>query len=399
MSDEVRKEIGEKAASWRESPLDKFPIAEARPFVDRWKIKLEQIAFGARRQTCTWNYTLDEQKEDALMILLPDAQVLRDWSRLLALKARLEIAEKKYDEAIRTIETGLAVGRHLGDGPFLISTLVGVSCAYVMLAELDVLLAQPDAPNLYWALTALPRPLVSMRMAMENEQELGVWIVPEIADLDRPRDGAEWSALLARLHTRLRHLAKTSVAVDGKVIDLGQDATLAQFRTEYLPEARAYLQGRNRSTEGMTNDQILVLSIADRYRELRDDWYKFFYLSSPEVAPYYTRPTRPDMEGKKGPIAIFAALLPTVVSVKIAETRADRKVAALRIVEALRMHAAGKEGGLPESLDEIKEVPIPTDPMTGQPFAYHLEGATAVLSAPPPQPKQPGLTYRITLRK
>jgi hypothetical protein len=398
MTEAMSKEIGEKAAAWKELPLDEFPTAEARRFVDRWKNKLDQIAFGSRRQTCSWNYTLNEQKEDALMILMPDAQAMRDWFRLLALKARVEIAEKKYDEAVRTIETGLAFGRHVGDGPFLISTLVGVACVNVMLAELDVLLAQPDAPNLYWALTALPRPVVNMRTAMENEQELGVWLVPEITDLDRSRTAAEWSALLARLHTRLMHLQKTAVAVNGKVIEVGEDITLPQFRAAYLPEARAYFKERNRSTEGMSDDQVLVLSIADRYRELRDDWYKLFYLSSPEAAPYYNEPMEPKQEFKKGPVAMFAWLLPTIVSVKIAETRPDRKVAALRIVEALRMHAA-KEGRLPESLDEIKIVPIPIDPMTGKPFAYHREGATAVLSGPPPQPKQPGLTYRITLRK
>jgi hypothetical protein len=44
-------------------------------------------------------------------------------------------------------------------------------------------------------------------------------------------------------------------------------------------------------------------------------------------------------------------------------------------------------------------VPIPIDPMTGKPFSYHREGETAVLSGPPPRPNQPGLTYRITLRK
>jgi hypothetical protein len=398
MQDEVRKEIGEKVAAWNDLPLDRFPTAEARKFVDQFKGRLDQIAFGARRQSCNWNYTLNEQKEDAIMILMPDAQQMRDWFRLLALRARVEIAEKKYDEAIRTIETGLAVGRHIGDGPFLISTLIGVSCVNVMLAQLDVLVAQPDAPNLYWALTALPRPVVSMRTAMENEHELGVWLVPEITDLNRPRTEAEWSALLARLHTRLRHLQKTAVAADGKVIDLGQDITLAQFRTDYLPEAKTYFKERHRSTEGMSDDQILVVSIADRYRELRDDWYKLFYLSSPEAAPYYGEPMEPKKEFKKGPVALFVWLMPTVVSVKIAETRPERKVAALRTIEALRMHVASKGGGLPASLDEVKEVPIPLDPMTGKPFAYHLEGATAVLSGPPPVPGQP-FTYRITLRK
>ena len=60
-----------------------------------------------------------------------------------------------------------------------------------------------------------------------------------------------------------------------------------------------------------------------------------------------------------------------------AEARLDRRVAALRVVEAIRMHAATHGGSLPESLDKITEVPVPFDPVTGQPFGYHLEGGRA----------------------
>ena len=48
------------------------------------------------------------------------------------------------------------------------------------------------------------------------------------------------------------------------------------------------------------------------------------------------------------------------------------------------MHAAAKDGSLPESLDEIKLVPIPLDPVTGKPFSYTKAGETATLSGPPP---------------
>ena len=36
--------------------------------------------------------------------------------------------------------------------------MVGAAIAYVMDAVLEELLKQPGAPNLYWALTTLPRP-------------------------------------------------------------------------------------------------------------------------------------------------------------------------------------------------------------------------------------------------
>jgi hypothetical protein len=397
--DAARAEIGEKSREWLNLPPDKFPTAEARKFVDQWSGRLEQIAFGARRQTCNWNYTVNEQKENAIMILLPDAQEMRNLMRLVSIKARVEIAEKKYDDAIRTAETGLAFGQHVGNGPFLISSLVGIACVNVMLAELDGLVAQPDAPNLYWALSALPRPLVSMRAAMENEQKLGEWIVPEINDLDRPRTEGEWSALLGRLHTRLMQFQKTAVAQDGAVIQVGKDVTLAQFRFENLPDAKAHYKSRQRSTEGLSDDEILVRSIAEKFRELRDDWYKLFYLPYPDTAPYSKEVTERVKGNEKGAGALFTALMPTISGVKIAETRPDRKVAALRIIEAIRMHAAAKEGALPASLDEIKLVPIPLDPTTGKPFTYNRVGETATLSAPPPAPGQPALTYRITLKK
>ena len=59
----------------------------------------------------------------------------------------------------------------------------------------------------------------------------------------------------------------------------------------------------------------------------------------------------------------------------------ERDFTSLRIIEALRLYAYNHEGKLPESLDDIKEVPIPqSNPLTGKPFSYRLEGDTAVLT-------------------
>ena len=52
----------------------------------------------------------------------------------------------------------------------------------------------------------------------------------------------------------------------------------------------------------------------------------------------------------------------------------------LRTVEAIRLHAAVHDGKLPGSLAEITIVPVPNDPMTGQPFSYQLSGDTAVIA-------------------
>ena len=60
-----------------------------------------------------------------------------------------------------------------------------------------------------------------------------------------------------------------------------------------------------------------------------------------------------------------------------------RKIHAMRIIEAVRHHLAVREGQLPASLDEIKDVSIPVDPLTDQPFEWRVGGKTAILKAPP----------------
>ncbi len=86
-----------------------------------------------------------------------------------------------------------------------------------------------------------------------------------------------------------------------------------------------------------------------------------------------------------------------------ARTRIDRQIAALRCVEAIRLYAAAHDGNLPPSLDEIKEVPVPFDPVNGKPFTYRLAGDRAFFSCEP-LPGQPATnantpTYEITIQR
>ncbi|MCC7476516.1 MAG: hypothetical protein IT425_14080, partial [Pirellulales bacterium] len=59
------------------------------------------------------------------------------------------------------------------------------------------------------------------------------------------------------------------------------------------------------------------------------------------------------------------------------------EIASLRVIEALRMHAANHNRQLPKSLDEITAVPVPLNPATGKSFVYRLDGKTAILELPP----------------
>jgi hypothetical protein len=400
------KQIGENSEKWRAMPLDQLPAAEARGFVDLWSGKLKLLTFGTRRKTCDWNYTLPEQRLNAVEILLPDAQSMRQWGRLLAIKARVEIADGRYDDAIRTIETGLAFGRHVGGGPFVINGLIGIAIAKGLLDRADELIAQPGAPNLYWALTALPRPLIDLRDQIELDQVVIESLIPELseAELGKPRTPTEWASHLRRMHEGIvnwyRRLAEWGIGgTDSK--DLLR-WNLDRFKTEILPAAREYLKtpgGRHEArADEMCDDQIIALYLAGSYREIRDDLYKASYLPMREALPRIADAEKRHQAASHGPLALFGAIQakPTYLTSMLA---LDRQVATLRVIEALRLHAAAHDGKLPESLDQITEVPVPEDPATGKPFIYRRAGAAAILHSSQAGLPAPGPTYRITIRR
>jgi hypothetical protein len=399
LDEESWKSIGQKVPEWLDLPLDKFPTAEARAFVDRFAWRLEQMAFAARRETCDWGYTLPEQRLSALEILLPDAQGMRAWSRLLALKARVEIAEGKFDEAVHTLETGIAFSRHVAQGPFLINGLIGAAIALDMLAQVEELVSRPDAPNLYWALTSLPRPLVYLRRPLDTEYVLVEGLVPELTDFDRLQTDAEWSSRLAHLHARLAHVKRTYLG-DNKEPKLQIETDLARFTEETLPHARRYLRERQGAapvrTERMSAGEAITRYLSGAYREVRDRWFEPGYVPLAH-ALRLVRKTPKHSDDKA--LNVLLEMLPPMEGILQAEGRLERKLDALRIVEALRIYAEAHGGSLPDRLDQVTEVPIPADPSTGNPFECRREGDAILLPATKPQGSQPWPEYRVSLRR
>jgi len=97
----------------------------------------------------------------------------------------------------------------------------------------------------------------------------------------------------------------------------------------------------------------------------------------------------------------LSSFLPAIGKVSAATAFLDRQIAALRCVEAIRLYAAAHDGKLPATLADIKEVPIPDDPMTGKPFDYKPEGDKAILSgsAPPGLGNNYGLRFELTIAR
>ncbi len=96
-------------------------------------------------------------------------------------------------------------------------------------------------------------------------------------------------------------------------------------------------------------------------------------------------------------LAVFALSVPAFQRTHLAHLQVERRWAMLRIVEALRLHAAEHNGQLPAQLQELAYAVPLTDPMLGRPFEYQPTANGFVLSAPP-GPAQPGSAIRYVVR-
>jgi hypothetical protein len=404
--EEAWNQISEKTVRWRTLPLDQFPTAEARKFVDLWKSELKQIEFGAHRRSCDWNYSLVEQQLDRVNISLSDAQAMLQWGRLLAIKMRVEITEGQYNDAIRTLETGLAFARHVAQGPFLINGLIGIGIVNTMLGHVEELMAQPGAPNLYWALTTLPRPFICLRDQLEIERRLFENLIPELTEarLDQSRTASEWASLMARMHGRILEWSRTYTKNDKVDSSLKALSSwdLDRFKIETLPAAREYLKTAHKlagpQMSAMSADQVVALYLTGRTAELWDDLFKASYLAPRDAIPQFGAAEKRIEAATSGPLALFVLTIPSVQSAVKSQLRLDRHIVALRVIEALRIHTATHNGILPETLDQITEVPVPDDPATGESFIYRADDGAAILHglrAGLPLPP----TYRITIRR
>jgi hypothetical protein len=141
--------------------------------------------------------------------------------------------------------------------------------------------------------------------------------------------------------------------------------------------------------------QVMVLYMIQTYREIRDQEWKWVYVSHLEVPKRAFWGAVRESE-KREILPLYRLLTPATQHAHIVTAMSDRRIALLRTLEALRMYAAGHDGRLPGSLDEVTKVPIPLDPMTGEPFTYQLRGRSAVLEAPSYE-FRPGLRFQITL--
>ncbi|HSG73516.1 MAG TPA: hypothetical protein VLA12_24075 [Planctomycetaceae bacterium] len=352
-----------------------------------------QLKRAAYRRTAEWDYPIGDVP--ALFMLLPDVQGGREFvGKALSVWIRYQIARGELEKAREGILVGLAVSRHYARTPFGIIQLVSNAVNQFMWRRVEELLAHPNCPNMYWALTALPRPYLDIRSMTEYEERIleSTYVGQPLLDTDTDPAKLTLDGLDDPDSTRTEHdweILLTSM-IDLCLLELGdsgqpkpedrrtiRDNTFRVARRE-LPDL---IEGETERVSRMSDAEAGVRWIVLKHREYCQEVTALMALDPPLALPALKDVQERNHRFRSERRPEVMLVLPSPHNIYIAARTNDRRIAAFRTVEAIRHYAATHDGRLPNSLDEISDPPVPDDPILMKPFHYEVNDDVATLSA------------------
>ena len=384
MSFRNNKEYTDNQDKWLSCPLSAL---------DENKIRipsgfLDQIQDATRKSYCDWDMYAKLRK-DGFNMLLPDLQAMREISKALALDCRLQLKKGNIEKALEDAKAGLALSHHLGTGPTLIQGLVAIASGSIMLPRLDEIIQQEKSPNLYWALTSLPRPLVDFRNCMGGEAIIMDHLFPGFREM---LYSGKIRALSNDELEKMLKLMMNMLQQSDKGYTMYHAALLANFF-----KAKKLLLEHDIREETLNNIpplQVVLLGETLYYDKISQNIVKWnhipYHIARAEITKAEATMEKP-APSITSPVpfgSLSGSMVPAYKNVMQASPRFERRIAMLRTVEAIRLQAA-KDKKWPETFDKITLAPLPQDPFTGKPFQWKKDADKITLTGPTPDGETP----------
>jgi hypothetical protein len=372
---------------------------------------LSDVDWAARLNALDWE-TVSRLDTEGVDLTLPELGPLHVLGSALHVRFRVQVAGRRFDDAVRGAKTMFALARHLGEYPAESANSLGLSIADLAVDALEEMVQQPGCPNLHWALTDLPCPLVDMRKGLqggctlvatelrplredavltEEELENVVSRLSGVMGFGREQAGQAPRGLRSALSARVKDAGRVHAARErlfaARRAALTRQTPDKETGTAFLKRLLEITAVKDRINR-FSPLQVILLDEKRKYEIRRDESMKLLGLAPWQIDALGG--AKRDREGD----CLFADFLPHVVQTRQAQARLEQRLALLRHVEALRLYAAGHDGKLPETLSHIA-VPLPADPFTGKPFDYEGEGASAQLRGRPPHGEEKNPTYNV----
>lgn len=377
------KDATAQREKYLETPFRELPVLELRGYGG---IALRRADDAARLSSPDWEVLL-RLRTEGLAMLVPEVQQMRVLAGALLVRFRGDVADSRFDDAVTSAKTLLALSRHMAEHPTLIGDLVGIAIASMAMPTLEDMIQQPGCPNLFWALTDLPSPFIDLRKGMQGERLL---LTSELGVID---DAAAMSE--AQLDQAVKHIERImslGLAAKAKRIDV-RDWLDKKVKDEVgLRFARKRLVEHGLAGDKLRSFPPLQLVLLDEkraYEVRRDEAMKLMLLPYCQAEPFF-----PDAKPRPLDEELLGWLAPSLLKVRIAQARLDQRLGMVRCAEAIRLYAATNGGRLPAKLDDLK-VPLPVDPITGRAFVYSCDGAVATLRGTPPRGMEHVAPYNV----
>ncbi len=378
-----------KIGPWRELPLSDLPRKEMAEFFKQYEEVFAAMEAGAHREYADWEHLDGLRKKGIGALLGEDIQRVRGLIDLLSLRIRFDLAEGKIDQALKDLQTGYTIARHTAQSPTLIGSLVGNALTGVMNERLDEVLRQPNVPSLYWSLGDMPTTLSTFQRPMQGDR-LSAWatfpgLLESATDLNAGPMTAEQVQQSVKMLGSLQDDPVSQALAVAFQVRMG----LAIEQKHEAAKKALIESGRPKDkVEAMPHFQVALLHSFLQYDRILDEMQAAQQLPPWEALPKlgaFNKKKAQDWqkEADAPAIPLMALLLPAMQKVYRAHLRTDRRLAALRVVEALRLYAAAHDGKFPAVLKDIKDVPVPIDPGTGKEFGYRVKDDQATLTGPP----------------
>jgi len=334
---------------------------------------LDDLDRAARRTYAEWEY-LDRIKHSGIYMLLPDMGGFYYFNSILHARARLALMDGDYARCLNSLQTGLAMALHLNDTHLMVGTMTGNGIARNMAKVIFEWVQTPKAPNLYWALADLPQPFLDFRKAFAGDR------------LAIEYSGIDWSQLRTRLFSKeeIRKVVNEHLNNLVRIYGSGKEQDFAFVVLKEYPRAKAWLSEQGRSAEEiekMTSTQAVLLYSFSRYQFMADEYQKI--LNAPiDQKIKHAEAFAERFQGAQDELSYYLGMVyfRSYLSVWASMCDLDRELAVLRCIEAIRHHAAITGNQLPASWDELRDLPVPTDPATGKRFDYQRVGDHAMIT-------------------
>ena len=197
----LEERFGEDVHSWlyNDMPLDQIPLDELKQASSEFDILiLDYIGRATERRNCDWGLGLEELRGPLTFGLnFNGLHQTRTISRAIALQTRFAIAESRFDDAVDLMRMNYRLAENVGQVKLAVGTLIALAEVGITNGSMVDFIAAADSPNMYWALTELPRPIVDIRGAMRMECDNALRIFPAIGSADVEEHTVdEWSKIV-----------------------------------------------------------------------------------------------------------------------------------------------------------------------------------------------------------